>query len=113
MNVTAAAVILAGGASSCDDSIEENSEANGASYMQLLSVPLPDGRGVNCAFYGPNSQSGAIDCDWAHASPEIVGTPGDKIAVVSVPRPDGSTVLCAIYAPNSGIGAISCDWATR
>lgn len=105
--LASALALLAG----CLDGKKTSEGASG--NIEIMRAGLPDGRGVMCAIYAPNSGVGSIECDWANASDKIKPNPATPIAIKSVMASDGKPVLCAIYAPNSAVGSITCHWAER
>jgi hypothetical protein len=78
--------------------------------IEVTIVGLPDGRGLACAIYAPNSQIGTISCDWAHAFEGLTPDADTPLGARAIESPSGRTVLCVVYAPNSDVGVISCDW---
>lgn len=93
-------------------SLQVSSQAM-STEIKMTVVGLPDGRGLTCAVYAPNSDIGTIDCDWAHASESVKPDPDTPLATKIVAAPDGRAVMCAIYAATSNSGAISCGWPDR
>lgn len=78
--------------------------------IKTTIVALPDGRGLTCAIYAPNSDIGAIDCDWPHAVEGVSPDADTPLAAKVISTPDGRSVICVIYAVTSSSGAISCEW---
>jgi hypothetical protein len=78
--------------------------------ITMTTVGLPDGRGLTCALYAPNSDIGTIDCDWPHASKKNKTDANSPLGVKTLTSPDGRSVICVLYAPNWSVGSISCDW---
>ena len=102
-----ATTLIAATPSAC--SAKANSESL-SSEIKTTVVGLPDGRGLTCAIYAPNSDIGTIDCDWARAREGLAADPDTPLAARVIVAPDGRSVICAIYAANSSSGSISCDW---